>query len=130
MGRVTGAEVKEILTTDLTNAQVETFITGANLFVTAQLGSKGLSDATLKEIERYVTAHYISNLGGRDEGVAGAIASEGAGSANRTYRTLDPARFGLLSTTPYGQTAIQLDSSKTLIKIGRKTFSIKSIDIS
>jgi len=130
MGRVTGAEVKEIITTDLTNSQVEPFINAANLFVTQRLGSKGLSVELLKEIERFVAAHFISAQGGRDEGSSGAVVSEGAGSANRAYQTLDVSKFGLLSTTPYGGVAIQLDSSNTLVKIGRKSSFIRTIDIS
>ena len=130
MGRVIGAEVKEVITTNLTNDEVTPFINAANLFVTARLGNKGLGTDLLKEIERYITAHYISSQGGRDEGTAGAVVAEGAGSASRTYNTLDARQYGLLSTTSYGQIAIQLDSSNTLLNIGRRSSFIKSIDIS
>src|SRR4030066_1260617 len=129
MGRVSGTEVKEVFITDLTASAIDPLIIAANLFVTAKLSSQGLSTELLKEIERYLTAHLISSLAGREEGVAGTVISEGAGSANRTYKSLDLSIFGVLSSTPYGMIAISLDTSNTLLKIGKRSSFIRTIDI-
>src|SRR3990167_11412597 len=60
MARVTSIEVKEIISTDI--ADLTAYITAANLLVTEVLGGL-LSDALLKEIERWLSAHLIASGG-------------------------------------------------------------------
>ena len=57
--RVTATEVKVIITTALSDTAVEAFIDMANLEVTNTV-TCGLAAATLKEIERWLSAHLIS----------------------------------------------------------------------
>jgi len=89
---------------------IESYINSANVFVTATLGTKGLGDAVLEEIEKWLSAHMISVTRER-------VAKEaGAGGAYIKYAGSWGA--GLLGST-YGQMAISLDTSGTLINIAK-----------
>lgn len=106
MARVVVADVVAILDdTTLGDPIIETFIGSANVFVTEQLTGKGLSDDTLKEIERWIAAHMIAYTRERQ------IKKAGAGGAEVEYT----GNWGLgLLGTSYGQMAVMLDTSKTL----------------
>ena len=106
MARVTATEVKAILDdSELTDAQVDVYITSANTFVTDVLTDASLTVATMKEIERWMTAHMIAMTRERQ------VKKAGAGGAEVEY-------VGYWSTglngTSYGQMAVSLDTSKTL----------------
>ena len=60
MARATEAEVKEIIETDRTDEQVTPFLKAANLLVTDVLTGLGYSDDLLKEIERWLAAHFVA----------------------------------------------------------------------
>lgn len=60
MARVTEAEVTAIIDTDLTSAQVQAFIDDASGWIDDNLADAGLFDATLKRIEKYLAAHFIT----------------------------------------------------------------------
>jgi cell division FtsZ-interacting protein ZapD len=117
--RVTGDEVLEIMDTSLTVSQLETFATAANLLVTAKLGSEGLSTDLLKEIERYLTAHFASAV---DPGVS----REKIGEAEAYY--MDQAGTGLASTR-YGQRVLLLDTTGKLARSGSKQILFTAIDL-
>ncbi len=120
MARATEQEVLDIMDNDLTEAQVTPYLTSTNVFVTDALGSKSLSAAILKEIERWLTAHMIASTKDLQ------AKEEGAGGAEIKYTGYWST--GLLGTN-YGQTAISLDSSNTLVAIagGKKSASITAI---
>lgn len=111
--------VKEIIDTDLTDPRIQAFIDGANQIVTKVLGSEGLTEALLKEIERWLSAHYIAATFERQ-----AI-HEVAGPAEQKFS--DVFKSGLDSTT-YGQTAKSLDPTGGLSNLGMKTVSIIAIN--
>lgn len=106
--RVNGTEVLEIIDTELTVDQCEPFITAANLFVTNSLSNKGLSTATLKEIERWMAAHFLSQIDPREQVVR--IDTIEVNVEGTTTQGLKNSR--------YGQQAILLDTTGTLAKIG------------
>jgi len=111
MARVTAAEVKEVINTSLTEVQVIPYITSANVYVTERLGSSTLSTDTLKEIERWFTAHMIAITRER------VAKSEEAGGAKVEY----VGEFGEgLKSTPYGQMCVSLDTTGLLIQEGKK----------
>jgi hypothetical protein len=124
MGRVTATEVKAILdNTTLTDASIDAFIVGANLMVTNTLESLGVLDAdTLKEIERWLTAHMISST------IERMSASEGAGGATIKYT----GEWGKnLTSTSYGQMVLTLDTTGTMASLGGKAvdvYAVKSFD--
>lgn len=113
MARVNGAEVKQIIETDLTAAEIDPFITVANILVDQ---ITGLSAATLKEIERWLAAHYVAIRDPRQT-------KEVIGDAEDTYAV--KVGFGLDGTT-YGQQAKALDTTGTLVSMGKKKGYIKA----
>lgn len=119
--RTTVSKVKDILDeTTLSYSQINAYITSANVFVTSLLGSKGLSDNLMAEIERWITAHMIVITRER------MAKSAKAGGAEIEYL----GKYGEgLGSTPYGQTAISLDTSETLTSNtdGKKTAWSKAV---
>ena len=93
--RTTEAAIREIFSTALTTPQLLAFATDANLWVTEELGSAGLTAARLELIERYLACHFA-----RTREVAPTDVSVGAVSV--TYQTRD-------TPSDYGQVAARLD---------------------
>jgi hypothetical protein len=119
MARVTTEEVKEIISTDLEDIIIDVYITGANQIVSSKLANSGLSTATLKEIERWLTAHMIANTKNR------MTVKEKLGEASIEYIV---GKYGSgLSSTPYGQTVLLLDTSGILGSSGKRAASITAI---
>jgi len=89
-----------------------------SIFVDENLLSTSLSAAMLTEIEKWLTAHLITISRER------MAAKEEAGGARIEYI----GAFGAgLSSTPYGQTAIALDNTGTLLALSNGTKSIKIV---
>ena len=118
--RVTADEVGAIIDydTDIIT-DISAFITAANLTVTAMLSSAGLSDDQLKEIERWLAAHFIAiqdprakskEFGDSKEDYEGAVVGEG------------------LKLTRYGQQVLVLDTSGTMASASGPTASISTIN--
>ena len=105
--RVTTEEVLAIIDTSLTDIAV--FVATANMLVTAHLGGAGLSDETLKEVERSLAAHVLSLRDPRTKSVGVDVLSE-------SYQ----GQWGMgLNGTSYGQMAILLDTSGILAKVAK-----------
>ena len=105
MARVSDAEVKEILDTSIVD--LSAFISAANILVSNLLVGKGLTDSHLKEIERWLAAHFTAILekSGRvtSEDIAGEIKEQYGGKHD----------MGLQATL-YGQQVAVLDTTGTL----------------
>ena len=134
--RVTSTEVKTILVTALTGTQLDPFITVANLIVTNKLGNSGLGDTLLKEIERWLSAHfiYISNpsYSSTQKNARGVVVSERAGESSTSYSYIlkNPnSNLGLLSSTIYGQQAITIDLTGTLANLGKRRASVNVLNV-
>ena len=118
--RVSDAEVKEILNTDITDTS--TFITAANVVINNELSDEitagDVDTDTLKEMERWLAAHFASAWD--QQAVELAL-----GEARVKYQ----GQFGKgLESTTYGQRALLLDPTGRLVGGGRKTAKFKSID--
>lgn len=108
--RVTGEEVKGIIDTELNENQILSYITTSNVYVSQRLGNVGLSEDVLKQIELWFTAHLIASTKER------ISKKEEAGSAKVEY----VGTFGMgLTSTPYGQACLNLDTSGELAKEGK-----------
>ena len=111
--RVTYSEVYEIFhydTTKIASSEVTAVITTANAIVTAVCTSSVLSTAILKEIERWLAAHFLS------VGLESRLVSQSAGGASDSYET-NKTGMGL-KLTRYGQQACVLDISGALSRLG------------
>ena len=115
--RVTSDEVLEIIDTDLTN--ITPFISAANIIVTDRLGSAGIGSELLKEIERWLAAHFLAV---REPNVK----SETVGGASATYETSVLGKR--LEGTSYGQQVLILDPTGSLAQLGKKKASFSAVD--
>lgn len=105
--RATEAEVKEIIDTDRTAEQVTPFLKAANLLITDVLTDQGYGVDLLKEIERWLAAHFVAIRDPR-------TVREKIGDAEDTYQ----GKFGEgLSGTSYGQQVMLLDYKGVLAEI-------------
>ena len=113
MARVTAAEVKLIIETDLPDATVDAFIDSATKLV-----DQYIADATchgtdsLKQVELWLSAHLLSI---RDK----ALSSEKLGDAQDTQRAPGVLLKGLDSSF-WGQMARAFDCSGTLADSGKR----------
>ena len=112
--RVTDSEVREIIDIDVSITNITPFITIANLLVTDKLSNSGLSVEMLKEIERWLSAHFVAIRDPR-------VKSESIGGISTSYQ--GTTGEGLKSTL-YGQQAIMFDTTGTLANFGMKKASI------
>lgn len=119
MSRVTPSEVLTIMdNVELSDSIVEAYISGAEAFVNENLSTTSLTESTLKEIERWLTAHLISISRERQS------KKESAGKASIEYA----GAWGEgLKMTSFGQTAIALDMTGTLNNLSLKTVTFYAI---
>ena len=108
--RVTVAEVKEIIDTVLSDAAVTAHIVASHLIVERTLATSDLGEDTLKEIERWLAAHFVAVQDMRKK-------SESIGDSSET--NMGNAGMGL-DFTPYGQQVKLLDATGQLATIGAK----------
>ena len=108
MARVTVEEVKEIVETNLGNTSVQAFIKVGDLVVTNTLAGEGLSTESLKEITRWLSAHFVSIRDQHPEMIK-------IGEAEMRFR----GKVGMrLDATMFGQQAQVLDTTGKLAKVG------------
>ncbi len=121
MVRTTVLDVKNILDdTTVPDTILSAYVESANVFVTATLTGKNLSNALLTEIEKWIAAHMVTIT--RDR----VAKEEGAGGAYIKYA----GEWGMgLASTSYGQMAINLDTSNTLqaLSDGKRTAASKAV---
>lgn len=117
MARVTAEEVQAIISYDPAITDITPFITAANLLITQKFTGSGVSEALLKEMERWLAAHYIAIRDPR-------LRSEKIGDAANTYQ----GQEGMyLDATLYGQQVKTLDPTGTLANIGKRGMIIQAI---
>lgn len=111
--RVTATQVKAIIETSLVDDDVTVFIATANNIVTNRLTDKGLDDATLEQIELWLSAHLVAirNPLKRVEEVRDARQEFQYGKLGEGLRF-----------TAYGQQALTLDTTGTLGTVGGISF--------
>lgn len=116
MARVTADEVREIFNTSLDEDKILACVNIANIMVTqgpATSTSPQLLDTELKEIERWLAAHFSS--------IQDPIALRVKIGDSTTWHfpeSVTTAWGSGLKLTPYGQMAIAMDRSGILAKTG------------
>jgi len=107
----------------LTTEQIDPYILTAHLLITDILSDSGLSVNRLKDIEKYLTAHFITSVHNR------SISKEKVGEAEVEYSKV---KFGEgLKSTPYGEMVLMLDTLGLLAKSGKKVpylYAVKSFE--
>ncbi len=119
--RVTEQEVLDIMDSgvDLSSIQITAMITAhSSVIDTIFADDAVVDDALLKELERWLSAHYIAST------LVRMAAKEKVGQAEVTYI----GKWGeMLKSTPYGQVLLTIDTTGKLAKIGKKAVSIYAI---
>jgi len=116
---VTGADVLEIMDTDLTSAQLDPFCEVANSIVTEKLTGIHAAER-LKNIARWYAAHLVSCTPLAREAVSEKIGDAQATYSGQTWKGLEG--------TMYGQQVLLLDTSGILAQTGKKTCSFEVIN--
>lgn len=118
MIRTTVDLVKEIIDTSLTDALISGYINTASLMVDNS-SITTLSDDTLAEMERWLTAHLISITRER------MTVKETVGDASVQY---SDKKFGDgLKASNFGQMVLALDTSGTFARMGYRTATITAV---
>ncbi len=114
MARCTVEEIKEIFSTTLEDDSITAFITSAHLFVnnTVAAADSPPDTATLKEIERWVAAHFCCL---RDPIALRMV--QGDSEQWSFPASVTTAWSRGLGLTVYGQQAILMDTTNTLSDI-------------
>jgi len=116
--RVNTAEIKEIM--DTTIEDMTPFITVANLLVEQYLASSNLSAQHLKEIERWLSAHFAAIMDPR-------VRKRTIGDGAESY-AISGGYKGGLDATPYGQQAMVLDTTgKLAANLAKRPVIIEAI---
>lgn len=116
--RATPDDVRAIIETSLDNSIITSYIVGAHESINAVLLNASLSEALLKQIEVWYTAHLIAATRERQ------TKREEAGSAKVEYT----GNHGMgLDLTSYGQTVKTLDPTGLLANLGKRRASIKAV---
>lgn len=117
--RVSPADVKEIIETDLADTALHVFINTAHNLVQDALvsTSAGLSNARLTDIELWLSAHYLA------VGMERQVQSERVG--DEWQATYEGKTDMGLNSTRYGQMALGLDTSGKLATLGKQRARFK-----
>lgn len=108
--RTSISEVKQIISTSLVDGDITAMIDFANKWLNVINWKVTLTEAELKDIETWLTAHFISVSKEK------ATVKEKVGEASVEYVN----EFAMnLASTLYGQTALLLDTSGTLSSLSR-----------
>lgn len=120
MARVTSNEVKELIATSET---ITAQINAANVLVTEKVAPAGTITADhLKEIERWLAAHFVATSIERQAG------KEKIGDTAVEYVGFNNAGLQGLGLTSYGQQALLLDTTGTLAALGKRKARMDTID--
>jgi hypothetical protein len=120
--RVTEEDVMEIIEVDSAISLLP-FIALADLIITEDFEDAPLSVARLKEVERWLSAHFYAIRDPR-------VSSEGAGGVSNSYVVSSGTGF---NSTPYGQQAVRLDTTGTLAAMdsvkGSRRVLVEAIEV-
>lgn len=116
--RTNNTEVKIIIPTALTDAEIDSLIIMANRMVNNTLDGEGLSAALTKDIETWMTAHLIAI------GKERQVETEKIGDIWVSY-TENPS--GFLQSTTFGQMVLSLDPTGNFQKTTMKKVSFNAI---
>ena len=123
---ITVSQIRNIIpSTVLTDPQVEGCISTANTLVVNNLDNKGLSSEVLIEIAMNLAGHFASF---RDK--VTRLKSEKIGEAEAEYDVdKQDVMLSDFNSTPWGATALVLDTSGTLQGLGGRPPRLVNLDL-
>jgi hypothetical protein len=111
MPRATDADVRAYVEME-SSTSTAPYITSASVVSDTYLAGKGLSELILTQIEIFLAAHFAVLAVER-----GGIQRDTQGDAAQTYQSISEKLSGFMLTR-FGQQAVALDSTKTLVGVG------------
>lgn len=112
--RVDADAVRGVITTSLTDAQIDNWIAiASNVIDRYSLICTAAPDATLVLLEKLLTAHYISATVDRSK----SVTQKSFGDSSESYMS---ASGEGLKATPYGQQLLMLDPCGLLMDFTKK----------
>jgi hypothetical protein len=117
MARILAVEVEQIYATGQDRGDLKPYIETAHMLVNEELLGKGLSEARLREIEKYLAAHFAVVSYEK-----GGLIRQKVGEAEEEYQATNRTTTPILglTATRYGQQAVLLDTTGTLGAISQK----------
>lgn len=112
-------QVREVMTTTLTDAEIQAHIDMAHRYLEDALGSASLTEVQKADIEVYASAHLISSGKAASSPTAGSAEEIQVGES-RTRFTANALTGEGLKASRFGRIAIMLDTSGTLASSGKK----------
>lgn len=106
-------DVRALITTALTDAQVSLYIEDATLIAEGCSGISELGETRQAAIVKWLTAHLIAQQTGK----GGQVTAEKLGDASKSFAAGAGGLF--LQSTRYGQQAAMLDTTGGLANLGK-----------
>jgi len=119
VARISAQEVKDIMDISLDNEDITPFINTANIIVNDVLIGQGYGSNTLVEIEKWLSAHFVSIRSPQ-------VKQEKIGDASVVYQSGVVAKG--LESTLYGQQVKLLDYKGVLSSLGKRVAKIETIN--
>ena len=118
MARTSSALVEQIWQQDTNVSNFGPFIIAANIVVTNAFANKSVDASILKEIERWLSAHFATVL-------EPSVLEEEHDEAKLKYAL--PKMGDGLQASMYGKMALSLDPVGALLEIGKRSATIEAI---
>jgi hypothetical protein len=118
---VTASDVRLIMNvsvTTLTDAMIIPFLTAAGTMIDEVFTDVSIDATLLEEIEKWFTAHMIAST------IHRTTVEEKVGDASVKYNSMKGEG---LSSTPYGQMVMILDTAGLMSKLGKKSATIHAV---
>lgn len=103
------SDVQSVIDTDLDVLDIQKYIVTANLIVSEELASSGLSSSRRDQIAKYLAAHFCTLK--EPQGRLTELDTDG------TRQKFAGSYGSGLRSSPFGQTALMLDTTGTLAAI-------------
>jgi hypothetical protein len=117
---VTEGEVLEIYA-DAGSRSLKPFIDAAHLVIENRFGITTLSPTHLKEIERWLAAHFASCV----ISSTAEVSRDKIGNSEREYFRQSQPKAAVISSTKYGQQACLLDTTGVLATSGKQLAQLR-----
>ncbi|MDX1540528.1 MAG: hypothetical protein R3349_03900 [Geminicoccaceae bacterium] len=118
------AELNAILDAPLTDAQAVAYLSTAATLLNAAVPSGALSSAQLRDVEKYLAAHFSSVAKIRP-----GLQAESLHDHSMTFGSpfSESEVLGMLGSTAHGRAAMALDTSGTLAEVGKPRTTFRAL---
>lgn len=116
---VTPDELRKIIDTDIPDTDLQSYINTASVFVGEVLKDASIPDPLKTEIIKWYAAHLLAST--REQ----QLLEASAGSASAKFQAVIDKG---LESTMYGQRVLELDTTGTFAKLGKRKMTLRAIE--